>query len=92
MTQPPTQGTAASSGSRATAEPDRYLCPDRACKRWLAEHLRTGLLARHRAPGGDPWTLCPGSLKPLKGLPRHAGTRASTPRPVSPYTQPTLFG
>jgi len=84
MTQPPTPGAAA---SRA-AEPDRYLCPERACKRWPAEHMRTGLLARHRAPGGDAFTLCPGSLHPVKGLQRQAARPAVT----SPYTQPTLFG
>lgn len=53
--------------------------------------MRTGLLARHRAPGGDPFTLCPGSLHPVKGLPRQAGRPASAAPKASPYTQPTLF-
>lgn len=72
--------------------PDRYLCPHTACKRWPAQHMRTGLLARHRAPGGDAYTLCPGSLHPVKGLPRQAGTPAPGARSPSPYNQPTLFG
>lgn len=72
--------------------PDRYLCPEKACKRWPAEHMRTGLLARHRAPGGDAYSLCPGSLTPLKGLPRRSGTPApGAPAPAA-YRQPTLFG
>lgn len=87
MTQPPTPGAAA---SRA-AEPDRYLCPEKACKRWPAEHMRTGLLARHRAPTGDAFTLCPGSLHPIQGLPQQAGSPPSAPHSTSPYTQPTLF-
>jgi hypothetical protein len=92
MTQPPTQGNAASSGSRAAANPDRYLCPDKACKRWIAEHMRTGLLARHRPPGGDAYTLCGGSLSPLRGLPSQSGRQAPTRPATSPYRQPTLFG
>jgi hypothetical protein len=54
--------------------------------------MRTGLLARHRAPGGDAFTLCPGSLHPIKGLPRQAGRPAPNTRTESGYQQPTLFG
>jgi hypothetical protein len=92
MTQPPTPGGPASSGKRAAAAPDRYLCPEKSCKRWPAEHMRTGLLARHRAPTGDAYTLCPGSLHPIKGLPRLPGTPGPTTPAASPYQQPTLFG
>lgn len=65
---------------------DRYRCPE--CKRWRGEHIKTGLLARHQAPGDDPYVLCHGSLHPLKGLPSQHTPAAYT----SPYTQPTLFG
>lgn len=53
--------------------------------------MRTGLLARHRPPGGDAYTLCPGSLRPIKGLPKRAGSPAR-PDGAPAYQQPALFG
>jgi hypothetical protein len=68
---------------------DRYKCPDPGCQRWLGQHLTTGLLARHNAPG-ERYTLCGGSLAPLKGLISSGGAGAFPPY-QSPYTQARLF-
>ncbi|MFC4328332.1 hypothetical protein ACFPC0_10890 [Streptomyces andamanensis] len=73
----------------STPRSDRYQCPR--CERWIGEHFKTGTLAGHQAPDGDPYTLCNGSWHPLKGLP---GTNTPTGLPAlytAPYTQPPLF-
>lgn len=75
----------------AVLRPDRYLCPADGCPRWCGEHLRSGLLARHGAPGGSRYDLCTGSLKPIRGLVRQAGADPTGLPPSSPYTQPYLF-
>lgn len=67
----------------------RYLCPT--CKLWRGEHFKTGLLSRHRAPGGTPYDLCRDSLRTLAGLPARHGDRDLPPRYTAPYRQPPLF-
>lgn len=66
--------------------PDRYLCP--VCEKWRGEHIKTGVLARHRAREGTRYDLCQGSLHPLTGLPSN---RKEPAIPPTPYRQPPLF-
>lgn len=62
---------------RAVIREDRYQCPE--CKHWYGEHMNTRSLARHKEPGGDPYTLCHGSLAPLHGLPHQKGGTLAPP-------------
>jgi hypothetical protein len=66
---------------------DRFKCPTPGCQKWVGQHLATGLLARHNAPG-ERYELCAGSLHPVRGLPSSAGR---PPGCRFTYTQPTLF-
>lgn len=72
---------------RAVIRQDRYQCPE--CEHWYGEHMTTRLLARHKAPGEDPYTLCTGSLHPLHGLPHQVSGHPTTP--VGGDQQGTLF-
>lgn len=73
----------------AAPRPDSYLCPT--CLRWKGEHIKTGLLARHRAAQGTRYDLCKGSLHPLQGLTSRQGDTAMPGRYTAPYQQPYLF-
>lgn len=72
---------------RAVIRQDTYQCPE--CRHWYGEHMNTRLLARHKEPGGDTYTLCHGSLIALHGLPHQvSGTMAD---PVTDHRQGELF-
>lgn len=72
---------------RAVLRQDTYQCPE--CQGWKGEHMNTRLLARHKEPGGDTYTLCHGSLRPLGGLlHQKSGTLV---RPVGGPEQGALF-
>jgi hypothetical protein len=62
---------------RRVIREDRYQCPE--CTHWYGEHMNTRALARHKEPGGDPYTLCHGSLTPLHGLPHQKGGNLAPP-------------
>lgn len=72
---------------RKVIRDDSYQCPE--CKHWYGEHMNTRMLSRHKEPGGDPFTLCHGSLNPLHGLPHQKGGTPAAP--VASHEQAELF-
>lgn len=72
---------------RAVIREDRYQCPE--CHHWYGEHMNTRLLARHKEPASDPYTLCTGSLRSINGLPHQQAGLPAAPIPTD--EQGTLF-
>jgi hypothetical protein len=86
MTKPTARGRGA---APQEPRPDQYLCPT--CLRWRGEHFKTGVLCRHSPAGGDRYSLCQGSLRPLKGLTARRDGILLPARYEALYSQPTLF-